>query len=106
MTDKPKVVCIIGSSRFKNDHLGVAQRETLKGKIVLITGFFHHVDRVPISSVMKRKLDDLQLRKVEMSDEVIVVNINGYVGESTMEQIEHASRLGKPISWLEDKGHA
>lgn len=98
------IVAIIGSSRFKAQHLGIAQRETLLGKVVLVTGFWHHVDMVPISSAQKEELDQLTLRKIDMADEVIVVNVNGYVGESTKRAISHAHTLGKPIRYTHLEG--
>jgi hypothetical protein len=100
--ERPTVVCICGSSRFKDDHLGIAQRETLLGKIVLLAGFYHHVDKVPITAEQKKKLDQLHCRKIDIADEVFIVNPNGYVGESTKEQIEYARALGKTLRWLED----
>ena len=99
---RPKVVCICGSSRFKKDHLGFAQRETLLGKIVLITGFFHHADRVPITTEQKKKLDELQCQKIDLADEVLVVNPNGYIGESTKEQVAYARKTHKPLRWVEE----
>lgn len=100
-TMRPKQVAIIGSSKFKLQQLGVAQRETLRGKIVLLPGFWHHVDMVPISDEQKAMIDDLTLKKIEQADEVIVVNVNTYVGQSTRRGIEHAKKLDKPITYLE-----
>lgn len=99
--NKPRIVCIIGSSKLKNAHLGVAQRETLRGKIVLVAGFFHHVDMVPISEEQKRLIDELCLRKIDLADEVFVVNVNGYMGDSTKQAIAYAKELGKPVAYLE-----
>jgi hypothetical protein len=100
--ERPTVVCICGSSRFKSQHMGAAQRETLLGKIVLLAGFYHHEDKVPITTDQKRKLDWLHLRKIDMADEVLVINPNGYIGESTREQIEYTKALGKKLRWLEE----
>ena len=94
-----RVVAIIGSSKFKDQHLGVGQRETLRGKVVLLTGFWHHVDRVPITTEQKESIDSLTRDKIEMADEVIVVNVHGYVGQSTQRAIEHARDLGKPLTY-------
>jgi len=99
---KPKIVCIIGSSKFKAQELGIAQRETLLGKVVLVHGFWHHVDMVPISDAQKQMIDDLMLVKIKMSDEVFVVNVNGYVGASTRRGIEYAESIGKPLRYLEE----
>ena len=95
------IVAIIGSTRFKDFHMGAAQRETLRGNIVLIAGFFHHVDNFPITQEVKDQLDTLSERKVEMADEVFVVNVNGYIGETTARLINIARDKGIPIRWME-----
>ena len=102
--DRPIIVAIIGSSRFKDFHMGAMQRETLKGKIVLIAGFFHHRDNVPLSREDKDKLDELSRRKIDMADEVYVVNVHGYMGETTTELYEYARHTDKRISSMEPIG--
>lgn len=99
---KRTIVCIIGSSRFKDRILGHKQRFSLQGKIVLDAGFFHHVDKLPITDDDKRRLDALVLDKIEMADEVFVVNEHGYIGQSTRRSIAHAHNLGKPIVFEEE----
>lgn len=64
--NKPRIVHLIGSSRFKQFHLGFAQKFTLQGKIVLIAGFFHHADNFPITDDQKRIIDELCLCKVDL----------------------------------------
>lgn len=96
-----RIVAIVGSSKFKAEHLGVAQKETLKGHVVLLAGFWHHVDKVPITDAQKRWLDLLMLDKVTLATEVFIVNPNGYVGHSTQQAIDKARELGKPLRWLE-----
>jgi hypothetical protein len=98
-----RIIAIIGSSKFKSAHLGVAQRETLRGHVVLLTGFWHHVDMVPITDEQKASIDRLSFDKIEMAAEVVVVNVNGYIGESTWAQIAHAEKLGKPVRYLEQR---
>lgn len=96
-----RIVAIIGSSKFKDQHLGAAQRETLRGHVVLLAGFWHHRDMVPISDEQKVQLDNLTLDKVYMATEVLVVNVNGYVGKSTQRAVEYAQSLNKPVRYLE-----
>ncbi len=96
-----RIVAIVGSSKFKAEHLGVAQKESLRGSIVLLAGFWHHVDKVPITDAQKESLDLLMLDKVELATEVFVVNPKGYVGHSTQRAIDRANSLGKPVRWLE-----
>ena len=104
MPSKHALVAVIGSSRFKAEQLGIQQRETLLGKVVLSVGFFHHVDRVPLTASDKLKLDELSKFKIWLADEVIVVNVHGYIGESTEQLIAYAKEQMKPISYLEASG--
>lgn len=103
MKDRPRIVCICGSSRFKDEHLAYTMKETLKGHIILGAGFFHHVDKVPITSNHKDKLDSLHLHKIELADEIFVINPNGYIGESTRENIAYAIARGKDIRFLDEQ---
>ncbi len=98
---KPKIIAIVGSSRFKPFHLGVAQQETLKGNIVLLAGFWHHVDSLPITDAKKEELDQLMMAKVALADELVVVNVHGYIGTSTKRAITEAEATNKPIRYLE-----
>jgi hypothetical protein len=100
---KPIIVCIVGSSKFRDYIRGLEQRETLKGKVTLQHGFYHHKDMVPISDTQKRELDELMLRKVDLADEVLVCNLNGYIGDSTKKAIEYAKSQHKPIRYEDRK---
>ncbi len=96
---KPIVVCIVGSTKFKTQILGLTQRETLTGKIVINHGFFHHVDLVPITDEKKDELDELMFRKIDLSDELLVADIKGYKGRSTLAAIEYAKANRKRIRY-------
>ena len=100
-TSPRKIVAIIGSTRFKPFHLGAMQKETLKGKIVLCCGFFHHVDNYPITDEMKKQLDKLSHDKIDLADEVYVVNVNGYIGQTTNELIAYAASQDKQLTFME-----
>ena len=102
MEPKPIVVVIIGSTRFKQHHLGYAQKLTLQGKIALTSGFYHHVDNFPITTQQKEMIDRLMLARIDLSDEVLVVNINGYIGESTGRAIKYAHETNKRVTFVED----
>jgi len=101
-TNRPTVVVLCGSSKFKSTIMGLMQRESLRGKIVLQHGFYHHVDLVPITDMQKQMLDEMMLRKIEMADEVLIVNVNGYMGTSTKHALAHAQKLRKKIIWYEE----
>jgi hypothetical protein len=102
MPIKPSIVCIVGSTRFKQFHLGHAQRFTLMGKIVLVAGFWHHVDARPITDEEKKNLDELLMHKIKLCDEVFVVNKGGYIGQTTAAAITLARDLGKKVAYDED----
>lgn len=96
---KRTVVCIVGSSKFKDTIRGLEQRETLRGKITLQHGFYHHQDLVPITDRQKADLDELMIAKVELADEILVCNINGYIGQSTLDAIAYAEKNNKPVKY-------
>ena len=49
----------------------------------------------------KEMLDDMHKRKIDMADEIFVINVNGYIGESTKSEIEYAKLHGKKVNYLE-----
>ena len=49
---------------------------------------------------MKEMLDDMHLRKIDLADEIFVVNVNGYIGESTRREIAYAKSTGKKVNYL------
>lgn len=105
---KPKVVTLCGSTRFYKQFLEAYYLETMSGKIVLSVGFYPHAtsesghgEGVGHDSEQKEMLDELHKRKIDMSDEVFVLNVGGYIGESTASEIEYAKLAGVPIRYLE-----
>lgn len=105
---KPKIVCICGSSRFYDAYQKAEYEETMAGRIYLSIGFYPHCSKlnhgegVGHNSKEKIMLDELHKRKIDLADEVLVLNVGGYVGESTQSEIEYAKNLGKKIRWLEE----
>ena len=98
----PTTVCLIGSTRFSQAYQNANLRETLDGKIVLTIGCDTKSDHVlRLGPIDKTRLDILHLFKIELADEVLVLNVGGYIGESTLREIEYARMLGKPLRWLE-----
>jgi hypothetical protein len=101
---RPTIVCLCGSSRFYEVFKKVNYEETMAGRIVLSVGFHPgpvHGESVGTTPETKEALDQLHLRKVELADEVFVINAGGYVGESTAREVRHALSLDKPLRWLE-----
>jgi hypothetical protein len=106
--DCPTIVCLCGSTRFSEAYQQAHLAETLAGNIVLTIGCDMRSDADLFSdktenelAEIKARLDELHLRKIDLADEILVLNVNGYVGESTSREIKYASDTGKNIRWLE-----
>ena len=104
---KPRIVCLCGSTRFKEAFDEANYQETMAGRIVLSVGFFMHTtgnrhgEGIGATPEQKIALDELHKRKIDLADEVYVLNVVGYVGSSTRSEIEYAQKIGKPIRYLE-----
>lgn len=102
-TNTRKIVTLCGSTKFKNEFLMVQELLSLSGFIVLSVGLFGHADKKyqsVITPEVKIELDALHRNKILMSDAIIVINPNGYIGESTKNEIEFAQRNSIPIIYL------
>jgi len=101
---RPTIVCLCGSTRFMREFELCCIRESSKGKIVLSVWYnFHEAPQTELSRQAKIRADELHLRKIELADEILVLNVNGYIGESTRNEINHAKKLKKRIRYLELK---
>ena len=104
MVGKYKVVTLCGSTRFKDEYLAVQKRLTLEGNIVISVGLFGHSgDDEVWTEGTKAMLDDMHKRKIDMADEIFVINVGGYIGESTRSEIDYALANGKAVKYLESK---
>lgn len=98
----PTIVCLCGSTKFKDAYEQAMREETLKGKIVLTVGLFGHVEGLDMEGETKIDLDELHLRKIDLADEVLILNVGGYIGESTQKELEYGKTYGKRIRFLEE----
>ena len=97
------IVCLCGSTRFMEAFQEANLRETLAGKIVLSVGCDTKSDsQLGLSEEVKAGLDALHLNKIDLADEILVLNVGGYVGRSTAREILYAYEHDKPIRWLEE----
>jgi hypothetical protein len=111
MVGKYKVITLCGSTRFKDEFMEAQKRLTLEGNIVISVGLFGHsgdsevwdgMDEGTLSKT-KEMLDDMHKRKIDMADEIFVINVGGYIGSSTKSEIEYAKKTGKPVKYLEEE---
>ena len=102
MVGKYKVVTLCGSTKFKEQYIEIQKRLTLDGNIVISVGLFGHSgDDEVWTEGTKAMLDDMHLRKIDMADEIMVINVGGYIGESTRKEIGYAESKGITVRYLE-----
>ena len=99
MIEQYKVITLCGSVRFKEDFLREQKRLTLEGNIVLSVTFFN--DDIILSEKQKAMIGDMHKRKIDLSDEIFVINKDGYIGSSTRSEIEYATKNNKIIKYME-----
>jgi len=105
---RPTIVCLCGSTRFSHAFREANLRETLAGRIVLTIGcdmktdgeLFADLDETAIERI-KADLDELHKRKIDLADEILVLNVGGYIGDSTRSEVAYALAAGKAVRWLE-----
>lgn len=102
MVGKYNVITLCGSTKFKDDFIREQKRLTLEGNIVISVGLFGHSgdDEVWTDNV-KEMLDDMHKRKIDIADEIFVINKGGYIGSSTKSEIEYATKTGKKVNYME-----
>ena len=99
--NKYNIITLCGSIKFKTEFMKVQEELTLNGNIVFTPNFFNNLkDKVNIDT--KKMLDEMHRQKIDMSNEIYVINLGGYIGESTKSEIEYAKANGKRISYLEN----
>ena len=102
MVEQYKVITLCGSTKFKDAFIDAQKRLTIAGNIVISVGLFGHSgDDEAMDDATKAMLDDMHKRKIDMADEIYVINVGGYIGSSTQSEIAYAARTGKHIQYLE-----
>ena len=102
---RPTIVCLCGSTRFMEAFFAAGWELTLLGQIVLSVGVCKHVGpgghgAEAISQECADRLDELHLRKIDLADWVLVLNVAGYIGDSTRREKEYAETIGKRVVLL------
>ena len=103
MVGRFPVITLCGSTRFKEQYLEAQKRLTLEGNIIISVGLFGHSgDDETWEPGIKEMLDNMHKRKIDMADAIYVINVGGYIGESTRSEIEYAKAHGKQVMYLEE----
>lgn len=102
MPKEYRIITLCGSTKFKEDFIRIQKELTLKGNIIMTVGLFGHSgDNEVWEDGMKELMDDMHKRKILMSDEIYVINKDGYIGESTKSEIEFAKKHNKIITYMQ-----
>lgn len=103
--DRPTIVVLCGSTRFVDEFNRQRKTLTEQGEIVLsievVTTQSRADDPQHANADLKARLDELHKRKIDLADYALVLNVDGYIGESTRSEIEYAEKVGKPVLYLE-----
>ena len=98
--ERPRIVVISGSTRFHREMHAIVERETLAGRIVLVVGNDKRSDdEMGLTEECRQSMLCLHRHKIDLADEMLVVNVGGYVGEATASEIAYAEKLGKPVRY-------
>lgn len=92
----PRIICLCGSTKFRDKYREAEKVLELRGYIVLSVGSFGELETGD-----KAFVDELHLRKIDLASEILVLNVDGYIGESTRREIEYAKKHNKKIRYVE-----
>ncbi len=106
----PAVICLCGSTRFKEAFDLINMDLTLRGYIVISVGCSGHVDYPQgakfltsdnnIDAYSKKMLDKIHFCKIDLADAIMVINVGGYIGSSTRKEINYAEDAGKKVYYM------
>lgn len=94
-----KIVTLCGSLKFQNEMMKIAQDMALEGYCILTPPVYLTSNVINITDKQILKLKEEHLQRIELSDAILVVNVNNYIGESTNFEIEYAQKLDKEIMY-------
>ena len=105
-----KVITLCGSTRFPQAFDLANMHLSMQGHVVIALGCFGHAD-LPLGAKFltsdgdettpeKQALDSLHFRKIDLSDEIFVINVGGYIGSSTKREIAYAEAHGKIVRFM------
>jgi len=101
---RPEIVCLCGSTRFAEVFWEVGWQLMLEGYIVLSIGVCKHAEdhgAEALGPAVVERLDELHLCKIDLADWIKVINVGGYIGDSTEQELAYAMYLNKPVKYLE-----
>lgn len=95
-----KIITLCGSTKFKEEFEKQNAKLTMLGNIVISVGVFGHIDKIHFDKNQKKMLVDIHKKKIDLSDEIFIINVKGYIGESTRSEILYAESKGIIVKYL------
>ena len=96
-----KIITLCGSLKFKKEMMIVAEKMTLEGNCI-ITPVYPILENYDRTEEQLKKLKEAHFKRIELSDAILVINVNNYIGNSTNLEIDYAKKLGKEIIYYTD----
>jgi hypothetical protein len=93
-------ITLCGSTKFKREFEAINKQLSLEGHVVYSVAFFAHADNEILNDQQKLTLDEVHKRKIDNSEAILVIDVDGYIGDSTRSEIEYAERTGKIVKYL------
>lgn len=96
-----KIITLCGSLKFQKEMMIVAEKMALEGNCIL-TPVYPTLENLKRSEEQLQKLKEEHFKRIELSDAILVINVNNYIGNSTSLEIQYAKELGKEIIYYTD----
>ncbi len=96
-----KIITLCGSLKFQKEMMIVAEKMALEGNCIL-TPVYPTIENLKRSEEQLKKLKEEHFKRIELSDAILVINVNNYIGNSTSSEIKYAKELGKEIIYYTD----
>ncbi|WP_349408533.1 DUF4406 domain-containing protein [Pseudalkalibacillus sp. SCS-8] len=94
-----RVITLCGSTKFKKQFRETEASLTLQGHVVISLGFFEQSEGIQITEEQEQLFKKIHFKKIDMADEIFVIDVDGYIGSSTSKEIEYANKTNKPIRY-------
>lgn len=96
-----KIITLCGSLKFQKEMMMVAEKMALEGNCIL-TPVYPVLENIERTEEQLIKLKEAHFKRIELSDAILVINVNNYIGNSTNLEINYAKKLGKRIIYYTD----
>lgn len=98
-----KIITLCGSTKFKEQFREAEAALTWEGNIVISLGFFEQSENIKLTNEHEMKLEALHRKKIDMCDEILVIDVHHYIGKSTAKEIDYAKSNGKRIRYYSEE---